>query len=146
MNQVRVGLAVVIIKDNKFIMIKRKGSHAAGTYAFPGGHLELDENFETCARREVMEELGIEITNLRKGPFFQSSFDDGAKQYVTLYMFADYPEWETKEPQIMEPEKCSKIFWCNFATLPYPLFPSILELKSEAYGRYDLDLKLFFNY
>ena len=34
-------------------------------YAFPGGHLEYMESFEQCARRETLEECGIEIERIR---------------------------------------------------------------------------------
>ena len=60
-----VGVGVMILKDEKVLLGKRKGSHGAGEYAFPGGHLEYLESFSTCAQREVMEECGIEIDQIR---------------------------------------------------------------------------------
>lgn len=64
-----VGIGMMILKEGKVLLGKRKGAHGAGEYAFPGGQLEHPESFEDCARRETREESGIEITNLR----FQSS-------------------------------------------------------------------------
>ncbi len=60
----KVGIGVMILKDGKVLLGKRKGSHGAGQYAFPGGHLEYMESFEDCARRETREECGIEIQNI----------------------------------------------------------------------------------
>ncbi|OCT49851.1 hypothetical protein CLCR_07454 [Cladophialophora carrionii] len=49
----------------KFILGQRLGSHGAGTWALPGGHLEFGESFEDCAAREVMEETGLEVEDVK---------------------------------------------------------------------------------
>jgi 8-oxo-dGTP diphosphatase len=61
----KVGVGVIIMKDQKVLVGKRKRSHAPGTWNFPGGHLELNEEVFECAKREVQEEAGIKIKNLR---------------------------------------------------------------------------------
>jgi 8-oxo-dGTP diphosphatase len=61
----KVGVGVMVLKNGKVLIGKRKGAHGAGEWAWPGGHLEYMESFEDCARREVMEETGIEIHNIR---------------------------------------------------------------------------------
>ncbi len=40
----KVGLGIMIKKAGKVLMVKRKGSHASGQYAFPGGTLEYMES------------------------------------------------------------------------------------------------------
>jgi 8-oxo-dGTP diphosphatase len=56
-----VGISVLVEKDGKLLLGKRKGSHGAGEYAAPGGHLEHLKSFQSCAAREVLEETGMEI-------------------------------------------------------------------------------------
>jgi 8-oxo-dGTP diphosphatase len=46
----RVGVGVIIIKNNKVLLLKRKASHGIGTWAFVGGHLEFNETLEECAK------------------------------------------------------------------------------------------------
>jgi 8-oxo-dGTP diphosphatase len=46
-----IGVAVIVIKDDKILLGKRKNSHGAGTWALPGGHLEFGESIKDCARR-----------------------------------------------------------------------------------------------
>ena len=58
-----VGIAVIVIKEDRVLLDKRKNSHGSGTWAFPGGHLEFKESIEDCAIREVL------ITNLLKLKF-----------------------------------------------------------------------------
>ncbi len=39
-----VGIAVLVINDNRVLLGKRKNAHGSGTWAFPGGHLEFNES------------------------------------------------------------------------------------------------------
>src|SRR3989339_718967 len=57
----KVGVAVIIIKNGKVLMHKRKNSHGDGTWSLPGGHLEFNESLEECAQRETFEETGMKI-------------------------------------------------------------------------------------
>jgi 8-oxo-dGTP diphosphatase len=61
----KVGIGVMVLKDGKVLLGKRKGSHGIGEYSIPGGHLEHMESFEECAKRETLEETGIEVRNVR---------------------------------------------------------------------------------
>jgi 8-oxo-dGTP diphosphatase len=58
----RVGVGVMIVRGGKVLIGQRKGSHGAGQHALPGGKLEWKETWEECARREILEETGIELT------------------------------------------------------------------------------------
>ena len=99
--QPRVGIGVMILKDGKVLLGKRKGSHGAVEYAFPGGHLEYRESFEDCARREVHEECGVEITNLRF-QFVANVTTYAPKHYVHLGFIADWKQClELGEPQAL---------------------------------------------
>ena len=55
-------VAAIIINDNKFFIAKRaKGKHLEGMYEFPGGKLLKNETHEDGLKREIKEELNIEI-------------------------------------------------------------------------------------
>jgi 8-oxo-dGTP diphosphatase len=118
-NNVRVGIAVFIFKDGKFLMQQRQGSHGAGSWSVPGGHLEVGESFEDTARREVKEETGLEIKNVRFGGVTNDNFINEGKHYVTIWMLSD---WQSGIEHITEPDKCLKQEWSTFNTLPAPLF------------------------
>jgi 8-oxo-dGTP diphosphatase len=62
---VTVDLAVFAIDGEtlKVLMIRRKHDPFAGKWALPGGFLEIEEDFETGARRELKEETGLEVAN-----------------------------------------------------------------------------------
>lgn len=63
----KVGVGVLIVKGSSVLLGKRKGSAGAGTWATPGGHLEFGESWAQCAVREVHEETGLTLTDVRLG-------------------------------------------------------------------------------
>jgi 8-oxo-dGTP diphosphatase len=53
----------VIEKGGRILIARRKsGDHMAGKWEFPGGKIEPGETPEQCLKRELLEELGVEIT------------------------------------------------------------------------------------
>lgn len=66
---------MVMIEDEKghVLMQNRQNSDWNG-YVFPGGHIELGESFVQSAIREVKEETGLDVQNLRLC---------GTKQFIT---------------------------------------------------------------
>ena len=55
-------VAAIITNGDKFFIAKRaKGKHLGGMYEFPGGKLLKNETHEDGLKREIKEELDIEI-------------------------------------------------------------------------------------
>lgn len=124
----RIGIAAIIIRGRKVLLGKRKNkNHGFGTWAFPGGKLELVESPEECVKREVMEETGMKIKNVK---FFSLTNDvfDAEKHYVTLFYTCKV---ESGEPRAMEPEKCENWEWFEWEKMPRPLFLTIEHLLEQ---------------
>ncbi len=122
----KVGVGVMVIKDGKVLLGRRKGSHGEGMFAWPGGHLEYMEKIEDCARREVKEETGMEIMNVRFLRLMNLK-EYAPKHYVDIGVIA---EWKFGEPRVCEPDRCDGWDWYDLDALPSPLFsaiPSYLE-------------------
>lgn len=127
---VRVGIAVFVFKDGKFLVQKRQGSLGEGSWALPGGHLEFGESFEDTTRREVKEESNLNIKNVRFGGVTNDHFVDDHKHYVTIWMLSD---WESGEVRNMEPNKCTAQSWHTFDDLPEPLFFTLNQLRDSEF-------------
>jgi 8-oxo-dGTP diphosphatase len=115
---IKAGIGVMIFKDGKILLGKRKNAHGGGDYAFPGGHLEYMESFADCARRETREETGMEIANIRF-QYLYNLKEYAPKHYVHIGLTAD---WLAGEPQNSEPEKCEGWDWYDPKQLPEPMF------------------------
>ena len=132
----KVGLGVMVMKDGKVLLGKRKSSHGSGEWAWPGGHLEYMESFEMCARREVREETGMEIKNVRFLRLYNLK-EYAPKHYADLGFMA---QWAKGEPRVLEPKKCERWEWFNLNALPSPLFatvPSFIEAYKTGKNFFD---------
>ena len=60
-------VAAIIIKDDKFFIAQRnRNKHMGLSWEFPGGKVEKNESFENALKREIKEELNIEIKIMNK--------------------------------------------------------------------------------
>lgn len=123
----QVGVGVMIFKKGNVLMHQRKGSHGAGEFAFPGGHLEKGESFNDCAKRETQEEAGIAIKNVRF--LYLANVKKYSRHYVHIGMIAD---WKSGTPKNLEPDKGSNWFWADLQKLPKPLF-EMCRLSFQSY-------------
>ena len=82
---VDVTAAVIGSRDGQILVCSRPaGTHMAGKWEFPGGKIEPGETAETCIRREIREELGMEIA---VGPVLTVMEHDYDIKYVRVTFF-----------------------------------------------------------
>lgn len=113
----RTGVGVFILNSKgEFVFGRRKGSHGAGTWSLPGGHLELYESFEECASREVLEETGLKITDIKYLTTTNSPRIDGNKHYITIFLVAKLSN-PLDQPETLEPNKCEGWHWVSWETM-----------------------------
>lgn len=125
-----VGVGVLVLRDGRVLVGRRKGSHGADTWALPGGHLEFGETVAQCAIREVLEETGLAIGNVTPAPYTSDVFAAEGKHYVTLFVTA---RSAAGEPALCEPDKCAEWRWCHWPELPVPLFPPLATLRATGF-------------
>ncbi len=125
-----IGVGIIVMRDDTVLLGRRRNAHGAGTWQFPGGHLEFNETIEACARREVLEETGLRIARLRRGPYTNDLFHEDGKHYVTLYVLADYAHGELT---LKEPDKCDRWDWFSWDDLPTPRFTPLANLLKQGF-------------
>jgi 8-oxo-dGTP diphosphatase len=75
-----VEVAVGVIKQNNEIYISKRAEalHQGGKWEFPGGKREANESIEQTLTRELLEEIGIQVT--KQSPLMQIEHDYGDKK------------------------------------------------------------------
>lgn len=125
---VKVGVGVLIFKNGKILLGKRKGRHGDGEYSFTGGHLEYMQSFEDCAKQETLEEAGIKIKNVKFLCLANENFYP-PRHEVYIGVTAD---WEEGVPKTFPDERIGDWNWYDLDNLPTPLF-KFVELSLDSY-------------
>jgi 8-oxo-dGTP diphosphatase len=66
-----LGVGVVVFHGQRVLLIRRARPPSAGSWSLPGGAVELGESTRDAARREIMEETGVAISE----PVFVETID-----------------------------------------------------------------------
>jgi len=126
-SDVGVGVALVAVNDDgKVLMLHRTGAHGSGTWSFPGGWIDrTDASMEETAVREILEEMGVEVSlsNVYHLGVSTENFPDF--RTVTIYY------WTRKfkgDPKILEPHKATEWAWVDPENPPSPLFGSVPKM------------------
>jgi len=119
MDYPRVGVALILEKDGKVLLVHRKGAHGEGTWSTPGGHLEFGESPETCAIRETEEEVGVTASVPKFLAITNDVFESEGRHYITIWM-RSYNF--TGLPFSAATEEVAEIGWFGWDELPRPLF------------------------
>ena len=117
-----VAITAIIVKDGKYLITRRSKNKKRfpGMWTVPGGRLEPSDYIdfpkdtkyywynvlEKTLTREVMEEVGLEINNLRYVTSLANIHEDGAPSLV-ISCLADYKSGEVK----LQEEETDRYEW-----------------------------------
>ena len=88
-----VGVVVgIVVKGNKFLVERRRLDETIdpGIVCLPAGHVKPNEDLEDALKREMMEELGIQVNDMKFvcKNFYVASNDE--RQHAYCYLVTDY--------------------------------------------------------
>lgn len=123
----QVGTGMVLTRDDKVLLMKRKGPHGQGTWSTPGGHLDFGETLEGCAAREAKEEVGVEVIDIKFRAVTNDIFERTEQHYITVW----FQGKSVGEPFIAAEREVEEIGWFAWDALPQPLFLPLENLVKE---------------
>lgn len=128
---VGVGCGALIINDkNETLLLKRtsKTTNEAGFWSKPGGAVELWEKVEDAVKREIKEELGVEIELIKFLGFTESMMKLENQHWISFNYLAKIVGGEVKN---LEPEKHEEIKWFKLNELPEKINKYTIEAINE---------------
>ena len=84
------GVGAVILDGDRVVLVRRGREPLKGFWSIPGGGLELGESLLDAVRREVREEVGLEIEVLGMVEIFERILRDGDQRVQYHYVLIDY--------------------------------------------------------
>lgn len=124
-------VTAAVIRSGDFVLITRRpdGKPHAGMWEFPGGKLDDNESPRDCLRREILEELGLEVA---VGDILETAhyrYDWGP---VLILAFECRPlSGEIRNLQVAEHRWVAPQDLTSFALLPadYPIVETLLRRR-----------------
>jgi len=83
----RIRIGVVIVQDENILLVRHK-KEGKTYWLLPGGGLEYGESIDECAKREVMEETGLNIEMERLLFLSEAIAPDKRKHIINIYVLA----------------------------------------------------------
>ncbi len=73
--------------EPKVLLIQRGGEPFKGAWAFPGGFMDMDETTEQCAIRELEEETGLHVSDIKQiGAYSKVDRDPRGRTITVAYL------------------------------------------------------------
>ncbi|WP_066628523.1 NUDIX domain-containing protein [Labilibacter marinus] len=123
-----VTVDVILITQEKtprVLLIQRKHDPFEGDWAFPGGFLDMDEDIETAALRELEEETNISNISIKQFKTYGAPKRDPRGRTVSIVFYAFIKE----EIQTKAGDDASKAEWFNLNEIPKLAFDHDLIMK-----------------
>ena len=127
---------VVITKKEqpKVLLIQRGADPYKGSWAFPGGFMNMDETTEQCAIRELEEETGLRVSDVHQiGAYSKVDRDPRGRTITVTYLaIIDKPVQVTGQDDAANAE------WFPLSALPELAFDhaEIMRDAVKAYKKY----------
>ena len=123
-------LCAIICIDNKILVAQRSEKMKLPLkWEFPGGKLEENESEIACIKREIKEEINIEIGIVKK--LSNSEYDYGTFKiklipYLANYISGDIQLSEHNDYKLLEKSELLNLDW---AEADIPIVEEFLKLK-----------------
>ena len=131
----QVGVGILLIRNQKLLLIKRRYDPDAGYWSIPGGHLELGERTKAAAERECLEETGFKVKVIKlAGIIDKIMYDDRGKieyHYVLINYFVEQIDGKIHQPPIPDSDALEAKFVEFNELKDYKLTESLIELLQE---------------
>jgi 8-oxo-dGTP diphosphatase len=130
MEKTLTGVAAIILDDDENVLINRRTDrtgHAPGLWSLPCGVVEEGESPEDALKREMKEELGVEVAVEKL--ISRRTFDNRADGRWVAYGYLC--SIVQGIPGIMEPQKSEELKFVPLDKIPHDFFRELLHVIED---------------
>jgi 8-oxo-dGTP diphosphatase len=115
-----VNVEGAIFKNDKWLIVKRseKEEHAGGMLSLVGGKVEIEGHsvdiLERTVKREILEEVGIEVKETQKYVHSTSFVTDSGENVVDIVFLCEYA---SGKPYAKSPDEVESIKWMTLTEI-----------------------------
>lgn len=130
---VTTDVVIFTVRDEKLqlLLIKRRADPFKGGWALPGGFVEIDEDLESGAKRELEEETGVSGVYLEQLYTFGAVNRDPRERVITVAYYALVP---SEKLELRASSDADAVGWFAMDELPNLVFDHA-EIVSMAHDR-----------
>ena len=120
-------VGAAIVKDDKVLIAQRKDKELSGKWEFPGGKIEKGETPEQALKREIKEELDIDISvhEMISSSYYEYS-DYNVELAVYRCTMTDDQEINDTEHSQLKWVKISQIIYEDMADADIPIARALI--------------------
>jgi 8-oxo-dGTP diphosphatase len=131
-----VTVHLFFFRGTQVLLLRRFNTgYADGQYSVPAGHLDGGETVIDAARREALEEVGVQI-DPQDVQFSSVLHRLNGDERVDFFL--RIVQWDG-EPLNCEPDKCDELLWVNMDDLPSNTIPYIRQALRNHFQKRPFD-------
>ena len=132
-----LAVSATIVREGKFLVVRRARPPADGLFSLPGGVVEVGERLTEAVVREIAEETGMSVEPLTLAGYRETIVRDRHARVERHYVILSFAaRWRAGEPRLNE--ELSEARWIARAELAgLPTTPGLSEIVEAAFERLD---------
>ncbi|MCW3785695.1 NUDIX hydrolase [Plebeiibacterium sediminum] len=118
---------ILVTEDSipEILLIQRKNNPYQNLWALPGGFLDMDEDLETAAKRELQEETSVDGVEIKQFKSYGAPDRDPRGRTVSVVYYAFVKE----KPKAVAMDDAKDASWFKISNLPELAFDHQLILE-----------------
>lgn len=114
----RVTIKALCVRDGKLLLSHESESYSGQGWELPGGGLDFGEDIESTLRREIMEEMGLQVTKISHTPIYTWTWKFENKRDLKWYYSCVLAyRVEFKDLNITPSDECEAVEFFDVAGL-----------------------------